>query len=118
MDDSEWRAMQQMVRDFTEKDRFTAYLGYEWTALRERGGHHNVVFRRPDADRVPIQVAHRLPMLYEGLHAGGDPEDALVIPHAHMAGDWTRSDPDLERLVQDMIAIAPALLEVPRAAAE
>ena len=28
------------------------------------------------------------------------PDDVLVIPHAHEAGDWTRSDPDLERLVE------------------
>jgi hypothetical protein len=100
MDDSEWRTMQELVREFTDEGRFVAYLGYEWTALRSRGGHHNVYFRRPDAERVPIQEAHRLKMLYQGLHATGDPEDALIIPHAHMAGDWTQSDPDLERLVE------------------
>jgi hypothetical protein len=100
MDDSEWRAMQELVRRFTDEGRFVAYLGYEWTAIRTRGGHHNVYFRRPEADRVAVQEAHRLPMLYWGLHAANDPADVLVIPHAHQAGDWTRSDPELERLVE------------------
>jgi hypothetical protein len=100
MDDSEWQTMQRLVREFTDDGRFVAYLGYEWTALRDRGGHHNVYFRRPEAERVPIQDAHRLPMLYEGLHSSAEPDDVLIIPHAHTAGDWTRSDPELERLVE------------------
>ncbi len=40
------------------------------------------------------------PALYEGLRREVDPKDVVVIPHAHMAGDWTQSDADLERLAE------------------
>ena len=99
-DDAEWAAMKELTERSTEDGRLIAFLGYEWTATPDRGGHHNVFFRNPDNDRVPIQVANRLPMLYDGLRQGNKPEDLLVIPHAHSAGDWTQSDPDLERLAE------------------
>ncbi len=99
-DDAEWAAMKELTRRSTEDGRLIAFLGYEWTATPDRGGHHNVFFRTPDRDRVPIQVANRLPMLYDGLRRGNKPDDLLVIPHAHSAGDWTQSDPDLERLAE------------------
>ena len=41
-----------------------------------------------------------LPQLYEGLRAENDLDDVLIIPHAHNAGDWTRNDPKLEKLVE------------------
>ncbi len=99
-DDAEWAAMKELTRRSTEDGRLIAFLGYEWTATPDRGGHHNVFFRTPDRDRVPIQIANRLPMLYDGLRRGNQPDDLLVIPHAHSAGDWTQSDPDLERLAE------------------
>jgi hypothetical protein len=99
-DDGEWATMKELTRRSTEDGRLIAFLGYEWTATPDRGGHHNVFFRTPDNDRVPIQVANRLPMLYDGLRQGNRPDDVLVIPHAHSAGDWTQSDPDLERLAE------------------
>ena len=99
-DDAEWAAMKELTRRSTEAGRLIAFLGYEWTATPDRGGHHNVFFRTPDRDRVPIQVANRLPMLFDGLRRGNQPDDLLVIPHAHSAGDWTQSDPDLERLAE------------------
>jgi hypothetical protein len=99
-DDSEWATMKALTRRSLEDGRLIAFLGYEWTATPDRGGHHNVFFRTPDRDRVPIQVANRLPMLYDGLRRGNKPDDVLVIPHAHSAGDWRMSDPDLERLAE------------------
>jgi hypothetical protein len=59
-----------------------------------------VIFRDPGHDRVPLQEYPLLPMLYEGLRKGNDLEDVLIIPHAHNAGDWTRNDPQLEKLVE------------------
>jgi hypothetical protein len=99
-DDAEWAAMKELSRRSTEDGRLIAFLGYEWTATPDRGGHHNVFFRTPDRDRVPIQIANRLPMLYDGLRRGNKPDDLLVIPHAHSAGDWRQSDSDLERLAE------------------
>ena len=47
-----------------------------------------------------MQIATRLPDLYRELHNRYRAEDVLIIPHAHRAGDWTKSDAELERLVE------------------
>jgi hypothetical protein len=109
LDDFEWSEMQRLARETTRAPAsppgsgapgFVALLGYEWTAPRNLGGHHNVFFRAPDRARVGVQTAPTLPDLYRGLHASGAPESALVIPHAHQAGDWTQNDAALEKLVE------------------
>ena len=100
LDDSEWRTMNDAVRRYTEPGRFIAYLAYEWTVNRANGGHHNVFFRSPGRDRVPSQMYYNLSLLYQGLRDKYMTKDVLVIPHAHQAGDWRHSDPDLERLVE------------------
>ncbi len=100
LDDYEWQEMQRLARETTEEGEFVAFLGYEWSSPRQLGGHHNVFFRTPDKDRVGGQVAPMLQELYRGLHQRVRPEEVLIIPHAHQAGDWTQSDPELERLVE------------------
>ncbi|HYL38013.1 MAG TPA: DUF3604 domain-containing protein [Bryobacteraceae bacterium] len=100
LDDSEWRTMNDAVRRYTDPGRFVAFLAYEWTTNRTFGGHHNVFFRSPGRDRVPTQMAYNLSLLYQGLRSKYLTKDVLVIPHAHQAGDWRRSDPELERLVE------------------
>ena len=100
MDDLEWRHLQELSRDFTEEGEFLAILGYEWSARRYLGGHHNVFFRSRDRPRVPNQEAPTLAEMYERLRAENAPSDVLVIPHAHQAGDWNQSAGDLETLVE------------------
>jgi hypothetical protein len=100
MDDNEWRAMDQAVRRFSEPGRFVAFLAYEWTSQRMMGGHHNVFFRNPGRARVPSQTAYTLSRLYQGLREKEISKNVLVIPHAHQAGDWRYSDPDLQPLVE------------------
>lgn len=101
MDDYEWRTLQEMVEKYREPGRFTTLLGFEWTSRFPFGGHHNVFFRSaPGRSRVANQQAPLLNELYEGLRAGNDPDDVLIIPHAHQPGDWTESDPEMERLVE------------------
>jgi Protein of unknown function (DUF3604) len=101
MDDSEWRAMQEAVAAYDAPGRFTPLLGYEWTVRNALGGHHNVFFSTaPGRRRVPLQEAPVLDALYAGLEAAYDSDQVLVIPHAHQAGDWTRSDSALERLAE------------------
>jgi len=100
MDDFEWANLQRLARSSAEDGRMVAYVGYEWSVRRDHGGHHNVLFRRPGSRRVGIQRANHLPQLYRLLAAENDPGDVLIIPHAHQAADWTRNDPDLERLVE------------------
>jgi hypothetical protein len=103
MDDSEWEHMRRNAKEFYEEGKFITFLGWEWTALRQWGGHHNVLFRTPDGrSRVPWQEAPVLSLLYQGLRAQNDTKDVLIIPHAHEPGDWRRNDPDMETLVEIM----------------
>ena len=103
MDDFEWEVLRQKVQQFSREGEFIAFLGYEWTVRTNRGGHHNVLFRTPEGrNRVAAQTAPDLAQLYQGLARGNDMRDVLIIPHAHMAGDWTRSNHLMERLVEIM----------------
>ena len=45
-------------------------------------------------------MVKNLEELYAGLRRVHRPEDVLIIPHAHMAGDWNRTDGDMERLTE------------------
>ena len=100
MDDWEWKRLSELSRQYSEEGEFITFLGYEWSAQRRQGGHHNVLFRNPGRTRVPVQTHNDLALLYQGLHQDNDPEDVLIIPHAHNAADWTRNDSQLERLVE------------------
>lgn len=100
LDDYEWQRLQELSRQHSEEGRFVAFLAYEWTTSRGYGGHNNVLFRGFDRDRVDRQSAPTLPDLYAGLRRANDPQDVLIIPHAHEPGDWTRNDPEMEKLVE------------------
>ncbi|MEM9620205.1 MAG: DUF3604 domain-containing protein [Pseudomonadota bacterium] len=103
LDDAEWTVLRDIVKEFSEDGAFAAYLGYEWSVSGPRGGHHNVLFRTPDnRHRVPAQFYPTLSRLYQGLRTLHEPEDVVVIPHAHQAGDYRYSDPELEPLVEIM----------------
>ncbi|MCP5113024.1 MAG: DUF3604 domain-containing protein, partial [bacterium] len=100
-DAREWKQMRRAVDHYSEPGKFIAFLAYEWTNQRGRGGHHNVLFRRPDGRRArTVLDAYDLSLLYQKLREKNRRDDVLVIPHAHQAGDWRRSDPDLEPLVE------------------
>ncbi len=103
MDDYEWSVLQENVQRFSKDGEFVAFLGYEWTIQNIQGGHHNVLFRTPDGRRrIPAQEFGTLSALYQGLRAHHDPQDVVVIPHAHQAGDYRLNDPLLEPLVEIM----------------
>ena len=103
MDDYEWEVLRENVINFTEEGKFIAYLGYEWTVYGPAGGHHNVLFRSPlDRVRVPSQFFPTLSKLYTGLRNAAKSRDVVVIPHAHQAGDYRLSDPELEPLIEIM----------------
>ena len=103
MDDYEWEVLRENVINYTEEGRFIAYLGYEWTIYGPAGGHHNVLFRSPlDRVRVPSQFFPTLSKLYTGLRNVAKSRDVVVIPHAHQAGDYRLSDPELEPLIEIM----------------
>jgi hypothetical protein len=101
MDDAEWEVLRNNVSSYTEEGAFIAYLGYEWTVRNLQGGHHNVLYRTPAGrQRIPVQFYPTLSRLYQGLREAADTEDVVVIPHAHQAGDYRQSDPELEPLVE------------------
>ncbi|MEM7099518.1 MAG: DUF3604 domain-containing protein [Pseudomonadota bacterium] len=103
LDDAEWEVLRNNVSAYTEEGKFVAYLGYEWTVYGPNGGHHNVLFRRPQGvSRVPAQFYPTLSKLYQGLRSSTNPKDVVVIPHAHQAGDYRQNDPELEPLVEIM----------------
>jgi len=103
LDDHEWEVLRDNVSRFTQEHQFIAYLGYEWTVRNFQGGHHNVLFRTPAGrERIPAQFFPTLSRLYAGLRDAAAPEDVVVIPHAHQAGDYRQNDPELEPLVEIM----------------
>ncbi|MEQ8860947.1 MAG: DUF3604 domain-containing protein [Pseudomonadales bacterium] len=103
MDDHEWQVLKDIVEGYSENGRFVAYLGYEWTTRNLFGGHHNVLFRTAAGrQRVATQFYPTLSKLYQGLRRHHDSADVVVIPHAHQAGDYRQSDPELEPLVEIM----------------
>jgi hypothetical protein len=104
MDDYEWKFINDAVARYSKEGKFILFPGYEWTSRRGRGGHHNVFFRRAGMDRVPNQEAPRLSDLYFGLKSKHDPEDVLIIPHAHQAADWRNTDIHMEHLIEIMSA--------------
>ena len=103
LDDAEWETLRRLVKEYTDDKQFIAYLGYEWTVSTTRGGHHNVLFRTPEnRKRIPSQFFPSLSKLYQGLRGSADSQDVVIIPHAHQAGDYRQSDPELETLVEIM----------------
>jgi hypothetical protein len=100
LDAAEWLAMRSAVDRYNTEHEFVAFLAYEWSANRRRGGHHNVFFRSRDGEPAPMQDANTLSLMYQGLRVSNDVGDVLIIPHAHQAADWRRNDPDMERLVE------------------
>ncbi len=102
LSDREWQILNEVSADFRRTTGLVTYPGYEWTSDRARGGHHNVLFRQIGMERVPAQSAPDLNQLYSQLDRTHAPEDVLVIPHAHQAGDWRLSDLSFERLIEIM----------------
>ena len=102
MDDREWQVLIDNVEKYSDDD-FIGFLGYEWTRSKFLGGHHNVIFRTSKGrERVPAQLYGTLTRLYQGLREKHDPQDVVVIPHAHQPGNYRLVDPDLEPLVEIM----------------
>lgn len=101
MDDGEWTSLADAVRAHNRDGEFVSLLAYEWSAIVEAGGHHNVYFRSPDnRTRVPIQETPGLWALFDGLDRLYKDGEVLVIPHAHIPGDWRLAHPTKEPLVE------------------
>jgi len=104
LDDYEWEIHRSKVQEYDAEDDFIAYLGYEWTARMQWGGHHNIAFRTPRGrHRLSGHEYPLLSDLYQGLLEQNREEDVLVIPHAHsFVAEYRFSHPRLVRLVEIM----------------
>lgn len=103
LDADEWRQTEDASLRYDEPGRFTPFLGWEWTRHTRFGGHHNVLFRSPGQHQLVSSLDHPvLSDLYQGLREIYDPDEVLVIPHAHNPGNARQSDPLLEPLIEVM----------------
>lgn len=101
LDAREWEDMRDATRRFNKPGEFITYMGYEWTVVSAFGGHHNVIFRNIEGVQPVTSQRHpALPALYAGIRKAYKPTDVMVIPHAHMTGDSSQNDPELEPLVE------------------
>jgi hypothetical protein len=101
LDAGEWAQMRAAAAAFDDPGRFIPFLGWEWTRPARVGGHHNVLFRAlGDQELVSSLEFPALSLLYRELHRRHARDEVLVIPHAHMPGDYRQSDSALENLVE------------------
>ncbi len=98
--DEAWQQIRRETRRANRIGSFVGFMGYEWTVMRDRGGHHNVFFKNDPGRYVTQREAPRLPQLYQQLKKIDSVENILVIPHAHNPGDWNTSDDEVQRLVE------------------
>ncbi len=79
---------------------FVTFMGYEWTQRYTMGGHHNVFFKTDKGRYITFRDAPLISQLYQQLRAADETDNVLIIPHAHIPGDWNFNDSDMERLVE------------------
>ncbi len=101
MDLGEWAQMKTYVDAFHDPGTFVTLQGYEYTIDARFGGHHNVLFRDPETAVLIARQRHpEVQLMHARMKDSIPVEDVVVVPHAHQPGDWTRSDRELERLVE------------------
>ncbi len=100
-----YEVQQQAERAHYTPGRFVPLPGYEWSATYDRGGHHNVYFRRFDQElRRSAHASHLdpwdidtdLPHVRE-MHAEFRYSDIVVTPHVGgIAADLQYHEPQIE----------------------
>ena len=103
LDAGEWELIRRTSAEYDEPGKFIPYLGWEWSRHARFGGHHNVLFRNIE-NQTPVSAMEFpvLSSLYAELHERHDPNNIVIIPHAHNPGDYRQSDPQLEPLIEIM----------------
>jgi len=95
-----WDEIRRETEKANRDGQFVAYMGYEWTQLYTRGGHHNVIFKQDKGRYVQYREAPSPPELYAKLRAVDSVSNVLIIPHAHETGNWNFNDSEMEKLVE------------------
>jgi hypothetical protein len=105
MSPADYRVQQRLEREFYRPGSFVPMPGYEWSAETERGGHHNVFFRRfdqparrnshrglDDTSEVHLDLPH-ITDVYDAFRG----TDTMITPHVGGEhSDLTHHDPLLE----------------------
>ena len=100
--DSQWIRVQQQANEANEPCRFTAFVGFEWSATPGASHtHRNVVFANEHVTAIPVDyIRHpRTSQLWEALVQQCRPEDgcdAIAIPHNMNMGDGLSFDIETE----------------------
>ncbi len=106
---SDWDLQQQAEREFHQPGRFIAIPGFEWSPRTEKGGHHNVYFRRHNqpirrsshsAVQDQSDIDTDLPYITD-LYRTYRNTDTVITPHVGGEhSDLTHHDPALEPAVE------------------
>ena len=105
----DWALQQRTERAFYDPGRFVPVPGYEWSPPSERGGHHNLFFRRYDqpirrcdhsrlADKSDDDTdLHDIRDLYRHYRMA----DVVITPHVGgVASDLSSHEPTLEPAIE------------------
>jgi hypothetical protein len=105
----DWRLQQEAEEEFYQPGRFVPLPGFEWSGLTDRGGHHNVYFRRHQqpirrsdhsgiADKSGID--NDLPHIND-VYKAYRYKDVVITPHVGgYPGDLTFHEPTLEPAIE------------------
>ncbi len=100
--DSQWARVQRQANEANQPCRFTAFVGFEWSATPGASHtHRNVVFASSHVTAIPIDYIRypQASQLWEALMEQCRPEDgcdAIAIPHNMNMGDGLSFDIETE----------------------
>ncbi|RKY04700.1 MAG: hypothetical protein DRP56_09730, partial [Planctomycetota bacterium] len=114
--DHKWAHSKEATNQANKPGKFVTFNAYEWTAVLELGGHHNVYFLEDD----PPIYRSRLACDYRNFYAyqGTEPQanhivdvyamldkhfrdkNIIVAPHLHQGSNAQWHDPKLERFIE------------------
>lgn len=97
-----WKAISQNVSDFEEAERFTTFLGFQWTGPAGQEGVRQVVFAK-DGKQLPRKKEGKFTNLAK-LHKSFSPKEIISIPSFTMGNGYHYNfkdfDPEYERVVE------------------
>ncbi|MCL4535538.1 MAG: DUF3604 domain-containing protein, partial [Bacteroidetes bacterium] len=109
MTNRDWALQQQAEREFHQPGRFIALPGFEWSGETERGGDHNVYFRRHDQPlrrsghemvEDKSDLGADLTHIWEVYQAYRN-ADVVITPHVGgRTADLGYHEPDLEPVIE------------------
>jgi hypothetical protein len=100
--DNQWARAQRHANEANQPCRFTAFIGFEWSATPGASHtHRNVIFANEHATAFPIDYIRypRVSELWDALVRQCRPEDgcdAIAIPHNMNMGDGLSFDVETE----------------------